>query len=224
MPPSASAVRCSSTFGRDSDPKGTDAISFASKVRNDLRIRDSEIILTMKLDEKVAQAEYFLKNMIRLESEYQDHYHHFPDARPQAPAEQRRKLHFAYEFAAFLTAARSVVQYIIENLVVSAEAKLWFVASSREPIIRCFKLLRNVDVHVEMLSSEDAWVIGAGAGEYIGPYFIINNDALDIPQLANDDEAKRELIGKKLNVQAMRYLSRLKALAQEATDAHFVEG
>lgn len=176
----------------------------------------------MNLNDKLAHAEYFMNHMLVLEAEYQDHYHHFPDSRPQAPCEQQRKVHYSYEFAAFLASARSVLLYIFEHRVKHSEADAWVQSIGREPLIRCFKKLRDVEVHVEMLSSDDAWIVGPREGEFIGPYFIINNEALEIPRLANDSEAKRELVGKKLTVQATQYFSRLKELVEEAATRGYV--
>jgi hypothetical protein len=56
---------------------------------------------------------------------------------------------FKYGLSAFLSAARSVLQYALDEAKTKAGGKAWYDAQARNPIIKFFKGKRDVNIHYE---------------------------------------------------------------------------
>ncbi len=63
-------------------------------------------------------------------------------------AERENRTHFRYEFSAFLSAARSVLQLALEQVKLTPGGPDWYQAAiAREPLISMFKDLRDSNIH-----------------------------------------------------------------------------
>jgi len=86
----------------------------------------------MNENRKIVEAEYFHRQMQNVIAEY--------DA-------------FGFNFSAFLSAARSAMQYALEEAMKKAGGQKWYDAHmSSRPILRFFKNLRDVNIHVQPLT------------------------------------------------------------------------
>jgi hypothetical protein len=63
-------------------------------------------------------------------------------------AERENRAHFRYEFSAFLSAARSVLQLALEQVKTTAGGPAWYQAAiARDPLFSTFKNLRDTNIH-----------------------------------------------------------------------------
>ncbi|HUU52474.1 MAG TPA: hypothetical protein VMW92_05560 [Candidatus Heimdallarchaeota archaeon] len=81
----------------------------------------------MKEQEKLDEAKYFYQRML---------------------AEQYNPLHFKYKLSAFLSASRSVLQYVFKEVKVKPKGLIWYQkAVKNSPVIKFCRDKRNSNIH-----------------------------------------------------------------------------
>ena len=88
----------------------------------------------MRERKKLEEAEYFYSKMIE---------------------EQRHGVNFTYNLSAFLTPARSVLQYALNEAKTNPGGQQWYEnCISNSPVLKFFKDKRDVNIHIEPIKPE----------------------------------------------------------------------
>ena len=118
----------------------------SSNVRHACTIHSSGVIVNE--DRKLAEAKYFLSHL--------------------SPSASNPN-HFSFELSAFLSSARSVLQYALEEAKTKQGGQVWYDAQlTSAPEIKYFKDKRNVSIHVRPVEPDRRIVIGETAAVSFG--------------------------------------------------------
>lgn len=93
----------------------------------------------MNENKKIQEAEYFLSLMF----------------------EKNERVFFTYKLSAFLTAARSVLQYALKEAETKPNGKNWYdSAIQNRPVVKFFKDKRDINIHADPINPSEEINIG----------------------------------------------------------------